>query len=206
MAPPTASWAAFSIVSSASCHGFGAAYGLTMNLLRRPLSYANVTATLARVFAMSGGAMAASRYMVNSTKQINPKVLKALKGKTGAAGSIGAPGKEGPPGKEGAQGVAGTNGTNGTNGATNVVVRYVEATTTTGSDGNAQANCNPGERATGGGVELDSGSSIKMWYFQPGGRPVPNTQGATPTGWYGSWWNETGSTDMVRVYAICASP
>jgi hypothetical protein len=46
--------------------------------MRRRLSYANVVATLALVFAMSGGALAANHYLINSTKQINPKVLKAL--------------------------------------------------------------------------------------------------------------------------------
>jgi len=51
--------------------------------------------------------------LINSTKQISPKVLKALKGNAGAAGvagkegvpgKAGAPGKEGVPGKEGPQG------------------------------------------------------------------------------------------------------
>jgi hypothetical protein len=53
------------------------------------LSYANVTATLALVFAMSGGALAANHYLVNSTEQINPKVLKKLKGATGTTGAVG---------------------------------------------------------------------------------------------------------------------
>ena len=52
--------------------------------MRRRLSYANVTATLALVFAMSGGALAANHYLITSTKQINPKVLKKLTGKTGS--------------------------------------------------------------------------------------------------------------------------
>jgi hypothetical protein len=91
--------------------------------MRRRLSYANVVATLALVFAMSGGALAANHYLINSTKQINPKVLKKLKGKTGSsgktgaagtngaagtAGKEGATGKEGPAGKEGKEGTAGT--------------------------------------------------------------------------------------------------
>jgi hypothetical protein len=46
--------------------------------MRRHVTYANVTATLALVFAMSGGALAAKHYLVNSTKQISPKVLGAL--------------------------------------------------------------------------------------------------------------------------------
>lgn len=46
--------------------------------MRRHISYANVAATLALVLSMSGGALAASHYLINSTKQINPKVLKTL--------------------------------------------------------------------------------------------------------------------------------
>ncbi|HEV2982673.1 MAG TPA: hypothetical protein VGX51_14685 [Solirubrobacteraceae bacterium] len=87
--------------------------------MRRHLSYANVTATLALFFAMSGGALAARHYLINSTAQISPKVLKSLKGKPGARGQTGArglignegaqgkegaPGKEGPAGKEGKEG------------------------------------------------------------------------------------------------------
>lgn len=49
-----------------------------MKALRRNLSYANVTATLALVFAMSGGALAAKHYLVNSTKQLNPRVIHSL--------------------------------------------------------------------------------------------------------------------------------
>lgn len=78
--------------------------------MRRHLNYANVVATLALVFAMSGGALAAKHYLINSTKQINPKVLKKLKGNTGKTGKTGTTGPQGPAG------VNGTNGTNGTNG------------------------------------------------------------------------------------------
>ena len=84
-----------------------------MHIPRRHLNYANVVATLALVFAMSGGALAAKHYLINSTKQINPKVLKKLKGnagKTGATGPAGAPGKEGPQGKEGKTGSQGEPG------------------------------------------------------------------------------------------------
>lgn len=44
--------------------------------IRNRMIYANVAMTVALVFAMSGGAYAASRYMITSTKQISPKVLK----------------------------------------------------------------------------------------------------------------------------------
>jgi hypothetical protein len=78
-----------------------------MHIPRRHLNYANVVATLALLFAMSGGALAAHHYLISSTKQIKPSVLKSLKGntgKTGPAGPGGPAGKEGTPGKEGPPG------------------------------------------------------------------------------------------------------
>src|ERR1700754_3206272 len=77
------------------------------------ITYANVTATLALVLAMSGGALAAKHYLINSTKQINPKVLKKLHGAKGARGLIGPTGSVGPqggPGPEGKRGVRGERG------------------------------------------------------------------------------------------------
>jgi hypothetical protein len=90
-----------------------------MKKLRRHLSYANVIATFALLFAMSGGALAANHYLLNSTKQISPSVMKKLKGrtgKTGKTGATGATGVTGPTGPQGAKGTSGTNGTNGVNG------------------------------------------------------------------------------------------
>ena len=90
--------------------------------IRKHFTYANVTVTLALMLAMSGGAYAASKYVITSTKQISPKVLKALKGKAGAPGAAGAQGpagatgKEGPLGKEGSVGKEGPAGGPGTNG------------------------------------------------------------------------------------------
>jgi hypothetical protein len=46
--------------------------------MRKRITYANVVATLALVFAMSGGALAAKHYLVTSPKQISPKVLKSF--------------------------------------------------------------------------------------------------------------------------------
>ncbi len=100
---------------------------------RLHVSPATAIATLALVFAMTGGAYAASKVLITSTKQISPKVLKSLKGANGKAGANGvngtngAPGAAGPQGpggaagakgETGAAGAPGTNGTNGTNGTT----------------------------------------------------------------------------------------
>jgi hypothetical protein len=57
--------------------------------LRPRFTYANVTVTLALVFAMTGGAYAASKFIITSTKQIKPSVLSQLKGKAGPAGAGG---------------------------------------------------------------------------------------------------------------------
>jgi hypothetical protein len=78
--------------------------------IRRRLTFANVAMTLALVFAMSGGAYAAKKYLITSTKQISPKVLSQLRGNTGPKGETG------PQGAKGEAGPAGKDGTNGTNG------------------------------------------------------------------------------------------
>jgi hypothetical protein len=98
--------------------------------IRKRFTYANVAMTLALVLAMTGGAYAAGKFVITSTKQISPKVVSALKGKAGPAGPAGskgdpgpagkegAPGKEGSPGKEGPPGKEGEEGSPGTKGAT----------------------------------------------------------------------------------------
>ena len=75
--------------------------------IRRRLSYTNVLMTLALVFAMSGGAYAAGRYVITSTKQIKPSVLKQLQGKAGPAGADGAAGQTGATGAKGETGAKG---------------------------------------------------------------------------------------------------
>ena len=81
--------------------------------IRARLTYANVVATLALLFAMSGGALAAKHYLINSTKQINPKVLKKLHGARGPRGAIGPNGLVGPQGVQGPIGHVGIRGEKG---------------------------------------------------------------------------------------------
>ena len=98
-----------------------------LSAIRRRMTPGTVIATVALVFAMTGGAYAAKRFLITSTKQISPSVLKALRGKAGPAGPAGAAGAgtagaqgpagpAGPKGETGAAGAAGAAGTNGTNG------------------------------------------------------------------------------------------
>lgn len=86
----------------------------------------NAIAWLALFVALTGTSMAASHYVVSSTKQIKPSVLKKLKGNRGPAGAQGPQGPQGAAGKEGVgsqgargpTGPTGNPGTKGTNGAT----------------------------------------------------------------------------------------
>jgi hypothetical protein len=80
---------------------------------------------VALVFAMTGGALAAGHYLITSTKQISPKVLKSLRGKSGPRGRTGAAGPAGRTGRAGTNGTDGTDGTDGTGPA-------IEVTDTTG--------------------------------------------------------------------------
>jgi hypothetical protein len=77
-----------------------------LSKIRRRVTYANVAATLALVFAMSGGAYAATHYKITSKAQISPKVLKTLKGAKGGRGPAGPAGAAGAAGAPGAAGTA----------------------------------------------------------------------------------------------------
>jgi hypothetical protein len=66
------------------------------------MTYANIAATLALLFSMSGGALAATHYPINSKTQISPKVLKQLKGNIGPRGATGGTGATGATGAPGA--------------------------------------------------------------------------------------------------------
>src|SRR5262249_39727182 len=102
--------------------------------MRRHLSYANVAATLALFLAMGGGALAANHYLINSTKQINPRALRLLRGArgaTGARGPMGAQGLPGPRGATGAQGprgAAGSPGEAGSSSSATLATAYVQVT------------------------------------------------------------------------------
>lgn len=83
----------------------------------------NLVAWLALFVALGGTSMAASHYIITSTKQIKPSVLKKLhgergaRGPAGASGSAGSTGPIGPRGEKGEKGEAGSEGKRGERGA-----------------------------------------------------------------------------------------
>lgn len=89
------------------------------SIRQKQLNATTAIAILALVFGMTGGAWAAKKYLITSTKQISPSVLKALKGaagKNGVNGVSGPTGPAGPTGPGGAQGGSGAKGETGTEG------------------------------------------------------------------------------------------
>lgn len=116
-----------------------------LSFIRRQMSATNLIAVAALIFAMAGGAFAATGgskagnarvashatkkrkvnkgVLITSTKQLSKRVIEALNGKEGKGGPAG------PAGAAGKDGVNGTNGTNGQDGTS------VTATTFTGEEG-----------------------------------------------------------------------
>jgi hypothetical protein len=73
----------------------------------------NVVAWLALLVALGGTSLAASHYVITSTKQIKPSVLRQLRGGVGARGQPGPPGTQGIEGPQGPRGPVGPQGLDG---------------------------------------------------------------------------------------------
>ena len=205
--------------------------------MRTHLTYANVMATVAVFIALGGSSYAAVQLSKNSvrSKHIkNGQVKRADLARNavdsakirdgslvssdfsagtllaGPQGPKGDPGSTGAKGDAGAQGTKGEPGANGTNGATNVIVRqgplrFINAD----QSGGSTANCEPGERATGGGPLFNTGDIRDALLTDS--HPAPATSGATPTGWTVSYVNVDTNDDnagplSVRSFVVCASP
>jgi len=147
--------------------------------MRRP-SLPTVLGLLALFFALGGTAIAAKHYIITSTSQIKPSVLKQLRGTPGPAGANGvngvtgaqgvpgapgvqgAPGKEGLAGKEGKEGPAGpvnTSGLSEVEGAKAVLPKKNEKGVASEEEGieGAFALCPVGSHAVSGGSDIYAG-------------------------------------------------
>ena len=121
---------------------------------------------------------------------------------------------QGPPGPQGAQGTAGPAGPAGpagAAGATNVVVRTASTSINANAVGAVIAQCNAGERATGGGALLSghfnaAPATILRSYPTIGNSESAPSAGATPTSWTTRLLNPTGATATATGFVVCAAP
>ncbi len=193
--------------------------------VRSHLSYANVTATGALFVALGGSAYAITgvpdrsgvyhgcvdrktgvlRVVKAASSCRKPKTVKHGKHRVRIPGESAVTWNQ--QGPRGVTGSAGQNGQNGRNGATDVVARTkTRINVTSATD---EADCNPGERALGGGVGRTDGTtnggdhvSAGFPLASAGGPPV--TPGGTPTAWEAQL-TVTGTAN-VTFYVICAAP
>lgn len=136
---------------------------------RRPVSYAGVVATLALVLAVGGGTAWATNWIIVSTKQIKPSVLKSLRGNRGPRGFAGTNGANGANGTNGSTGPTGPAGAPGANLTSQTVLPSGESES--------------GVYAVGGGNQYTGGTlnSTESWmgvgitYTQPLSAAIPNT-------------------------------
>ena len=110
----------------------------------------------------------------------------------------------------GPRGLRGPRGATGAAGATNVVTR-TGTPAPVSAGGNfaiVTANCNAGERATGGGLRVNEFHGLPITGgegFMNESHPLPDGAGTTPTGWESQY--TSGATAVnVTPYVICASP
>jgi hypothetical protein len=194
-----------------------------MQRIRPRLTYANVMATGAMFLALGGGAFALTGVpdqhgvfhgcVSNQTGVL--RVVKSVsschkpsgRGRHRNRGEFaiawnqkGVPGATGIRGASGKTGTTGKNGANGLNGATKVIVKTGKgAAVKEGGLSQASATCNPGERVTGGGAEVDNDNFGRI-----------TTSAPNSNAWVARATNEIKgapiTTVTVTAYVICASP
>lgn len=163
--------------------------------IRKRFTYANVAMTLALVFAITGGAYAASKYVITSTKQIKPSVLAQLKGKNGQNGTPGTPGPAGPVGPAGPKGETGTAGAKGDTGQEGGVGRVGP----TGAIGATGAKGATGAQGTTGAQGSTGPQGVKGEPWTPNGT-LPS--GASETGAWGLAYAVPSGGEPIKRDAI----
>jgi hypothetical protein len=177
-----------------------------------------VVSLIALVFSMSGGALAAQHYLLTSTSQIKPSVLRKLEkpalaatpgapvpGPAGATGATGERGAKGDPGEGGAQGpkgetVIGQRGEKGEQGSLGIErIQQAEGTPVTLLPGQRreegiEVTCPEGGTPIGGGY-VASEATINVYASSM----------MSNTGWHVSAINTSSTNEgTVTVHVICA--
>ena len=144
-------------------------------------------ALLALFVAPGGTSLAASNYVITSTKQIRPSVLRALHGTRGPDGLRGLAGATGPQGFAGAPGAAGALGGQGVTGATGPEGKEGK----TGATGATGPESSAGAKGATGATGAQGATGVQGATGAPGATGVQGATGATgPQGKEG----KTGAT------------
>jgi hypothetical protein len=188
-----------------------------LNAIRSRLTYANVMATGAMFVALGGGAYALTGIpdrsgiyhgCVASTGALRvvARSSSCRKAKTVRRGGrrVRIPGESAiawnQQGRPGIQGVQGIQGSTGQAGATNVTVRQSAL-----GSGDVTATCNAGERAVGGGANVQSNMAhidLSLPVDSTNNAPV----GQAPTAWRIRAHDNAGNPATVQAFVVCASP
>jgi hypothetical protein len=164
------------------------------SIVKNRLGIPGLVAGIALVFAMGGGAaFAAKKYVITSTGQIKPSVLKQLQGQAGAPGPAGA---NGASGKDGANG---TNGTNGTPGATGKSV--VTNTLASGEMGCEEGGVSIEVEGAGAKKAVCNGEEGSPW---AAGGILPS--GQSETGTYGGTFDNGQFIALPITFALPVEP
>ena len=196
--------------------------------LRRHLTYANIAATLAVVFAMSGGAYAlsggsaggrqpegsASIFSAHAAKKVKKRSKSTTgargpagpagpQGAAGAQGAAGPPGEKGPAGERGATGAAGKEGAAGAQGPAGPqgVQGAAGAGVTSKSFEGALGSCKAG------GSEFKVGSASPTYACNGNAAEYPETlaEGHTEAGVWSMSISNTGFSGKSEYYVGIAS-
>ncbi len=141
-------------------------------------------ATVVAVVLLGGSAYAGSRWVISSTQQIKPSVLKQLRGHAGPQGATGTPGASGAAGPAGPAGIA--------------TIQDVDASTSYCAFGNScdvesvTATC-PGSAIAVGGAANANTIDADVSTFVGGGIYIAQVD------------NESNFSGTLSVTAVCAS-
>jgi hypothetical protein len=167
------------------------------------------------VLLIAASAGAATKYLITSTRQISPAVLKQLKGAQGPAGATGATGPAGATGAPGPQGPQGPVGPAGASGSGSSSLTLTQSSKTfqipAGQEYGDFAACPDGDVAVSGGwslgdPEVDSRMDVVgegVVNTSVGSPPIP-TQPSFEGSYEVQMWNESSSTQTVTVGVYCA--
>jgi hypothetical protein len=159
-----------------------------------------VTATLALFLALGGTAIAAKHYIITSTGQIKPSVLRQLRGNNGARGAQGLQGPEGTAGVQGPPGAQGLVGAAGPPGPTGFVGKLVEVTgpnvsVVKGTPEDSVAFCPSGDQVVSGGYAAN--------FTHPTENAVVFDGPEEGTSWEVVAENEGGNESHIEAIALC---